>query len=64
MDRSTDLVFGAGRFICLGRDIALTQLLKMISEVSFTLRHFSSFCLLFFLVKGRDKSLVWADHMI
>ena len=33
MDRSTDLVFSAGRFICMGRDIALTQLLKVISEV-------------------------------
>ena len=35
MDRSAELVFSAGRFICMGRDIALTQLLKVISEVSF-----------------------------
>ena len=35
MDRSTELVFSAGRFICMGRDIALTQLLKVISEVGF-----------------------------
>ena len=34
MDRSTELVFSAGRFICMGRDIALTQLLKVICEVS------------------------------
>lgn len=34
MERSTELVFSAGRFICMGRDIALTQLLKVISEVS------------------------------
>ena len=34
MDRSAEMVFSAGRFICMGRDIALTQLLKVISEVS------------------------------
>ena len=34
MDRSTELVFSAGRFICMGRDIALTQLLKVVCEVS------------------------------
>ncbi|CAD6565532.1 MAG: hypothetical protein ASARMPRED_007312 [Alectoria sarmentosa] len=33
MERSTELVFSAGRFICMGRDIALTQLLKVISEL-------------------------------
>ncbi|KAL8991443.1 MAG: hypothetical protein Q9177_000155 [Variospora cf. flavescens] len=33
MDRSTDLVFSAGRFVCMGRDIALTQLLKVIAEL-------------------------------
>ncbi len=37
MDRSTELVFSAGRFICMGRDMALTQLLKVISEVNFQL---------------------------
>ena len=33
MERSTELVFSAGRFICMGRDIALMVLLKVISEV-------------------------------
>ena len=34
MDRAVDLVFSAGRFICMGREIAMTQCLKVISEVS------------------------------
>lgn len=34
MDRSADLVFGAGRYVCLGREIAMMQCLKVISEVS------------------------------
>lgn len=37
MERSTELVFSAGRFICMGRDIALTQLLKVVSEVCWAL---------------------------
>lgn len=33
MDRAHELVFSAGRFICMGRDIAMTQMLKVITEV-------------------------------
>lgn len=33
MDRAVELVFSAGRFICMGRDIAMTQCLKVISEL-------------------------------
>lgn len=34
MDRSLDLVFGGGRFTCLGREVALTQCMKVVAEVS------------------------------
>lgn len=34
MDSAVDVVFGAGRFVCMGRDIAMTQFLKVVSEVS------------------------------
>ena len=34
MDRSVELVFSVGRFICMGREIAMTQCLKVISEAS------------------------------
>ena len=34
MDRAQELVFGAGRFICIGKDIAIAQCLKVIPEVS------------------------------
>ncbi|KAK6833502.1 hypothetical protein PG995_013252 [Apiospora arundinis] len=33
MDRAHELVFSAGRFICMGRDIAMTQMLKVIGEL-------------------------------
>jgi len=33
MDRAVDLVFSAGRFICMGREIAMTQCLKVIGEL-------------------------------
>ncbi|KAI1105358.1 cytochrome P450 [Jackrogersella minutella] len=33
MDRAQELVFSAGRFICMGREIAMTQCLKVISEL-------------------------------
>ena len=34
MESALDLVFGAGRFVCMGKEIAMTQCLKVISEVS------------------------------
>ncbi|KAI0456052.1 cytochrome P450 [Xylaria acuta] len=33
MNRAHELVFSAGRFICMGREIAMTQCLKVISEL-------------------------------
>ena len=48
INRNTELVFSAGRFICIGRDIALTQLLKVICEIS----RFSSLSILLCLISA------------
>lgn len=36
MERSLDLVFSGGRFTCLGKELAMTQCLKVLAEVSQT----------------------------
>ena len=46
MDRSADLVFGAGRYLCLGREIAMMQCLKVISEVNFAFPSYFSILVL------------------
>ncbi len=33
MDRAHELIFGSGRFICLGREIAMMHIVKVVSEV-------------------------------
>ena len=36
MKRSADLLFGSGRYQCLGRNLALLELRKVLSTVSFS----------------------------
>ncbi|GJN83130.1 hypothetical protein PLIIFM63780_006678 [Purpureocillium lilacinum] len=33
MDRAHELIFGSGRFICLGREIAMMHIVKVVSEI-------------------------------
>ncbi|POR35306.1 Pisatin demethylase [Tolypocladium paradoxum] len=36
MDRAHELIFGSGRFICLGREIAMMHIVKVVAEVGHT----------------------------
>lgn len=33
MDRAHELIFGSGRFLCLGREIAMMHIVKVVIEV-------------------------------
>jgi cytochrome P450 len=48
MDRAHELIFGSGRFICLGREIAMMHIVKVVAEVCF-FSFFSFFSFLFFV---------------
>lgn len=34
MDRAHEMIFGSGRFLCLGREIAMMHIVKVVAEVS------------------------------
>lgn len=55
MDKSLDMVFGWGRYTCMGKEIAITQCLKVIAEVKFISP---------FLVFSRSPQLPHSLHVL
>lgn len=39
MDQAHELIFGSGRFICMGREIAMMHITKIVAEVSTSVRN-------------------------
>lgn len=70
MERTLDLVFGTGRFTCLGKEIAIAQCLKVFAEVSLFSELKELYGIFFFhLVNSRidrekDESLVVAPSVL
>jgi cytochrome P450 len=55
MDRAHELIFGSGRFICLGREIAMMHIVKVVAEVCFFFFLFRSVCPFSFLFTSHIK---------